>query len=344
MKKINILLISLMVLASSCSIYRYEDQSYREIQPKATGIITPTTADLNVSPTRISYTEIFKHEKDENDINLRDAKEQTLSNALAKYNADMMVGTLFDVSTSESADQVVVTVVGYPATYVNFRPATSEDSLLIAAAAPAAEKSEYNSSSTLFRKKLDVKRGWQNAFNLLYGLSVRPGIEYQGGNRFNKWGLVGFGFGYSYNIGEYDYMYSYVVPDPDGHPDEGYWTRGNVNYNYHYVPVYAHFKVYILGDKRVNPFVGIEQGVGLCIRPVGPLTELSIGSHTRGEIGLNFRINAKTGVALSYNIGVSPTFVPGSVYTYPTPETNPDFPFTGIGHKLYQGFKLGINF
>lgn len=304
MKKVYILFLGLLLVSTSCNIYRYEEHQSRVVKLGGTGIFTSTTADLNVSETRISHTETFSHQENEDDINIDYAKKYTLSSALIKYNADMLVGILYDVNTNDSYDKVTVTVTGYPATYVNFRRTTSEDSLLLATASALTDMETTKASmTTKERPKLSEYKGWQNSIALTYGLFLNPGIEYNGGWRFNKMFYVGFGTGYSFNLDDYS----------------------------HYVPLFAQFKAYFWGDKRVNPYLGVCQGAAVTLSEYGDY--YGIGSHTRGEVGVNFRLDQKVSLFLEYNIGTSPYLSRGiyssGYFTY---------------HYLYNGFKVGITF
>lgn len=312
MKKIYILLAGLIALSTACSTYRYEEHQSRVSQMGSTGIITSTTADLNVSPNRITHLETFTQKKNENDLDLRYIKEKTLSNAMHKYKADVIVGALYDITTSEDGATITVSVTGYPANYVNFRKTTSEDSLLLAVSS-TAEKGDVKSSSLL---RWGVKIGWQNTFNVVYGLTTTIGGEYNGGYRFSHWGLAGLGFGYQYDL--------------DGKT--------------HYIPVYAQFKVYFLGKKRVNPYIGVNQGVGIRLNSEGAQPILTFGSHTRGEIGVNFRLSPTTSLNLSYDIGTSPWIDYYTIQPAPITGSEGTLQMADPFHQLYQGLRFGITF
>jgi hypothetical protein len=311
MKKIYILLAGLIALSTSCGTLRYEEHQSRTAQISSAGVITPTTADLNVSPDRITHTETFSHQKRENDFDVRYAKEYTLSSAMMKYKADVIVGALYNITTSEDASQVTVTITGYPANYVNFRKTTSEDSILLSVTTPS-DRGEIKSSS-LLSQNWGVRLGWQNMFSFVYGTSSLIGAEYTGGSRFSNWGFMGFGFGYAYDLECKD----------------------------HYVPLYAQFKVYILGKKRVNPYIAINQGVAFRLAPSKTTEDFAftVGSHTRGEIGVNFRLNPNTSLSLAYNIGTSPW---GSAYGMS--KLADHFYWMTPEHYIYHGLRLGITF
>ena len=311
MKKLYVILISLLVVSVSCHTYRYEEHQSRTTQPGMAGLITNTTADLQVSETRISHTEVFAHDKHENDINVDKAKEYTMAAALFKHNADVMVGPLYEVTTNKENNKVTVTVTGYPATYVNFRKTTSEDSILLLTTT-SMYKGETTKAKIVSRTyettDWEIQKRWQNSINVIYGVIdfdiFQVGIDYSGGWRFNKHFLVGLGVGYKYNFG-----------------------------SGHYLPLYAQFKTYFWGTKRVNLLVGIDQGVGVLLNNYGD--QYVFGSHTRGELGVNFRLSPTTDLSLSYNVGTSPTGkkvrLGSTAYLFPE-------------HGLYMGCKLAFTF
>lgn len=161
MKKFYLFLL-VAFFASSCATtqyrYKYDESTARYLEPAMQGFITPSTADLNISNTRIYHTEIFANNLTTEDFRTSYAttstpfsvypssqvqavqssanfdskkityiKNYTIGEAVKKYNADVIVGPIFEIKTSEDYQTITVTVSGYPATYVNFRKATKED-------------------------------------------------------------------------------------------------------------------------------------------------------------------------------------------------------------------------
>lgn len=161
MKKIYLFLL-VAFITSSCATtqyrYKYEESTARYLEPAMQGFITPSTADLNISNTRIYHTETFPNNLNSSDFrtsystastpfstypsaqvqtvqpsinfdskNVTYIKNYTIGEAVKKYNADVIVGPIFEIKTSEDFQTITVTVSGYPATYVNFRKATKED-------------------------------------------------------------------------------------------------------------------------------------------------------------------------------------------------------------------------
>lgn len=300
MKKINILFVLLILVFTSCNIYRYEEHQTHSTQPGGSSIITPTTADLKVSETKISYTSTFSHNKNENDINIKEVKKKTLADALFEYNADILIDPLFDITTSKDASHVDVTVTGYPANYVNFRTTTQEDSILLTYTSHPSIRLIVSEDTRSLTSGWSVKRGWQNSICFKYQIYDNLGGEYIGGYRFNRYFLIGLGV--------------------------GYWNE-ELYEDEHHIPLYAHARVYFRGEKRINPYLGISQGVDFHIYD----GELFVGSHTRAEVGVNFRCTQKFNLFLSYGLGTSP-YVYGSSYYYRIHEFVP------------AEFKLGVTF
>lgn len=118
--------------------YGYDESTARYLKPEMTGFVTPTAADLHVFETRISHVENFPNTLTFGDIqNVNNSgtieyfKNYTVAQAVKKHNADVIIAPVFDIKTSEDLLSIMVTVYGYPANYVNFRKATTEDLNLV---------------------------------------------------------------------------------------------------------------------------------------------------------------------------------------------------------------------
>lgn len=153
MKKLLFLLIPVLFVACKSDeyLYKYNESTARYLQPTMSGFITPTTADLNVSPTRISHSETFTNELTEDDFSVSGTKlrgvndnetsklvnfespliqymkNYTIGQAVKKYQADIIVGPIFEIKTSDDYEKITVTISGYPASYTNFRKTTEAD-------------------------------------------------------------------------------------------------------------------------------------------------------------------------------------------------------------------------
>ena len=334
MKKIYIALTGLLLLFTSCNIYRYEEHHSPVSQPEVGDIITFITADLDISKTKISHTEDFRHNKYHDDVNIADAKEYTMSAALMKHNADVLVAPQYNITTNRKNNLINITVTGYPATFTNFRKSNPNDSLLLITTSPAVQALDFYTHLNT-QQSWEIERRWQNSIFATWGLYIIPGLEYVGGVRFNKSLFLGFGVGVNSDN---------LVPFSIRYHDYYAYYSGFI----HSLPLYAQFYWYFLGDKRVTPYIGISQGIDFRIMsghynhyfgdgyddndPYPGYHHYSeyipgrfwIGSYTRGEIGLNFRLSPKTSFFISYDIGV----------------TSKDWDF----YDLYLGFRIGFTF
>lgn len=84
----------------------------------------PTLVDLDVKETRVIGTAISQQGE-----LLENVKELAISNALKQSNADVLVDPKFETETK--GGKTTVTVTGFPASYINFRPLKEEDTKFI---------------------------------------------------------------------------------------------------------------------------------------------------------------------------------------------------------------------
>ena len=112
----------------------YQESSTRNLEPEHYMVTAPLIADIKVTAEKITYTETEAFRKfpitadNVKDINeaMPEFKKIALSRAAKAHNADLLVGTIIDVTT-DAGGFIRITVSGYPAKYVNFRNATSQD-------------------------------------------------------------------------------------------------------------------------------------------------------------------------------------------------------------------------
>lgn len=115
------------VLASSCCTTR--PLSYtRHQQPSTTEVL----ADLQISTERITYEYHVTFSNTQFGIKIEELKENAVFEALQSVGSDVLVAPQFRVTKTECpfTTRYDITVIGYPATYVNFRQL------------PAAERTE----------------------------------------------------------------------------------------------------------------------------------------------------------------------------------------------------------
>lgn len=200
---------------------------------------------------------------------------------------------------------------------------------------------QVGSSSVVSTKKVDAKKvvkpkkifapvdkRWENTIRLLYEFPISVGIHYDGMYRIHKAVGIGIGTGYDYVFCPWEDRKS----------------------SFQQVPVYAQFRFYLIGEKRVNPFFGIAQGIDIGFYKIlnnGVFTTFDsnprnivsecmfVGSRTRLEIGLNVRITATKSILFSVEGGASAC-----------PDTHYDNNRWKGDHKYYPalGFNLGFTF
>lgn len=116
MKKVLIAVFTVMALGiTSCSSI-HKTVSVEEI---STEVAAYTSADLDISPNRITYT--YRPTKAERRGGNKNAIECAVAEALkANGNADVLVAPQYEIK-KRRGNVKQVTVTGYPATYSNFR-------------------------------------------------------------------------------------------------------------------------------------------------------------------------------------------------------------------------------
>lgn len=126
--------------------YGYDEATASSISPVATAHTSPIVADLTVSPTRITHKETFPNALTANDLlnpersaEIKYLKTYTLTRAVKENKADLLLVPVYEVKTSEDMRTITVEVTGYPASYTNFRKASTADLDLI--------KQSYNASA-----------------------------------------------------------------------------------------------------------------------------------------------------------------------------------------------------
>lgn len=130
MKKI-IFTLAVLAISGSCAVQQkisYSESSTRNIEPRVGALITPMVGDLElVSENKIApYVLTVPGEITPYLIaNLDGWKRLALSEAASKYKADVLIGATVTVRTEN--DRLLIEVSGWPARYMNFRPATAAD-------------------------------------------------------------------------------------------------------------------------------------------------------------------------------------------------------------------------
>lgn len=126
---------------SSCQTYLYNEATARYVEPERVGFITPIAADMQISKEVVTHSENIPNTLKRKDIKQLEKdqlqgiegafvtgwKRYVLAQAMKKYNADDIISLVFDIVPSADATYFTVTVIGHPATFINYRKATKED-------------------------------------------------------------------------------------------------------------------------------------------------------------------------------------------------------------------------
>lgn len=116
MKKV-FLAVACVALMASCSTIRKSSVSTLDV---ATSLASSSTADLQVSPTKISYT--YLPTRADRKTGLKNVLNNAITEALkVNGNADVLVHMNYDAVMKKRGKVKSVVVTGYPATYKNFK-------------------------------------------------------------------------------------------------------------------------------------------------------------------------------------------------------------------------------
>ena len=117
------------VVMAGCRAYSYEERGARNVEPQHQVVTVPIVADVELLSTeKITYSETFTK------VDLRNAdnyKYIILAHAIKQYNADFLIGAMFDFNYNSKGRTLEVIVTGFPAKYKEFRKATPEDQWFI---------------------------------------------------------------------------------------------------------------------------------------------------------------------------------------------------------------------
>lgn len=113
------------IVMAGCRAYFYEERGARNVEPQHQVVTVPIVADLEVLSTeKITYSETFTKA---NLNNIESYKYVVLAHAIKQYNADLIIGAIYDVNYNSKGRTLEVIVTGFPAKYKEFRKATPED-------------------------------------------------------------------------------------------------------------------------------------------------------------------------------------------------------------------------
>lgn len=124
--------------------FYYQEATAKYSNPnRSETFIFPNVADLEVTPTKITYSQNFSTKKQMTASECKKFREQlnsgnepsfvkewkslVIANAAIKYQADEIVAPIFIITPNANKTEVEVKVTGYVGKYKNFRKATEKD-------------------------------------------------------------------------------------------------------------------------------------------------------------------------------------------------------------------------
>lgn len=128
--------------------FYYQEATAKYSTPKrGETFIFPNVADLEVTPTKITYSQNFSTKKQMTASEFKKFREEfnrqlntgdepafvkqwkslVIANAAVKYQADEIVAPIFIITPNANKTEVEVKVTGYVGKYKNFRKATEKD-------------------------------------------------------------------------------------------------------------------------------------------------------------------------------------------------------------------------
>lgn len=119
-------------LCSQNTKISYHSTESRDFEPRQGVIITPLLADLQIITSTsvcdsIDFSILISSIAPQQiETWISEFKKQAMSSMLKKYKADAIIGALTEVQTSPDGYMRII-IMGYPAKYTNFRPATADD-------------------------------------------------------------------------------------------------------------------------------------------------------------------------------------------------------------------------
>jgi len=177
MKKQILLCLVIALVAAGCkSSYKFSSSTQAPLA--RTIYYTPTLANLSVGATRATATCTATELKDMKDAQQR---QTVVAKALAEANADVLVAPRFTVNKDASGKMESLTVVGYPATFISFRPMTASDP---AVAAPEelkqklATKKMATNTLTVADLEINAKKELKLDAGELFGLNENTAYKF----------------------------------------------------------------------------------------------------------------------------------------------------------------------
>lgn len=118
---------------TSLSKTEYHKQQARIIEPKFQAFMTPLVGDVEVMKekgriTSEEYIRPINFAAANYEYQIEEAKKYVLFAETKKHDADILIAATYDINTDDVRKGTIsIRVSGYPAKYVNWRPAATDD-------------------------------------------------------------------------------------------------------------------------------------------------------------------------------------------------------------------------
>lgn len=110
---------------------KIQDTQARLLDVQSNGYVKPLTVELKVDESKGRVRDTWPLTKEQVEVEMRGDIANIRSYAIymssKKHNADVIVAATFNFKTSEHADGYEMEVVGFPATFINWKTATPAD-------------------------------------------------------------------------------------------------------------------------------------------------------------------------------------------------------------------------
>lgn len=134
MKKLIVLLLAMSCLsgyAQKKTAVRVEQTQARLLDIKTNAYVKPLTVEVKINEKvgRFEDNWALSKEKVEEAMNgeISNVRSYGIYKSTQKYGADLIVGATFHLETDEKTGGYILTVIGYPANFVNWNTATEQD-------------------------------------------------------------------------------------------------------------------------------------------------------------------------------------------------------------------------
>ena len=167
MKKIILLssLLAIALAAEAQKTTRVENPQARLVDVSPSAFVRPLVADLKVDDAKGRISDVWTLQPSELagllngdmsfDQKLENLRNYALSRSVQKHNCDVIVAPTFNISTTDFAKGVSITVMGFTANFTNWRTMSDADIIWVNAERSDPHKlgQQYNPTNSPTRQK-----------------------------------------------------------------------------------------------------------------------------------------------------------------------------------------------